>query len=415
MKNCSLGCLLLLSSPAIAMAQTTEPFIPHPALETASGGAGAMHPTHQLGKFGESFVRENLRASGFEVHDANLNDRGIDLLAVRRNARGDLSEVRPVEVKTRSRGVDFRLETTQDGPQLSAEWTSKRLARLAREHPDPALRRLAAEVLALKDAHPEWIRPQLHGLSIGDNAYQVFRVESKSGAIQGLESGNSLTRFLKRLAKADVNPATRQAAVRHLQHFDQMQAAALTREASSAAVMARSVTPTEAALKPMPGAGARALPEAAEAATAEAGMLTKVVPIAAKTVAVAAVVVDGAVRGHQAYQVEQRFQRGEISDRDRVLAHAKNGCGIACGWGGALALGSQGAAWGSALGPLGTAGGGLLGGVVGYLGGEKVAEVVIDHAADGIYAGVNAARDASGWAGDRASHLWGLAKRQVGW
>ena len=138
----------------------------------------------------------NLRASGYEVHDANLNDRGIDLLAVRRNPQGELIAVRPVEVKMRSRGVEFRLGRTQDGPQLSARWTDKRLAQLAREHPDPALRRLASEVLALKEAHPERIQPQLHGLSIGDNAYRVFRVEPKSGAIQGLESESSVTRFL---------------------------------------------------------------------------------------------------------------------------------------------------------------------------------------------------------------------------
>ncbi len=87
-----IGCTLLVLSPALAIAQTTETIVPHPALETISSGAEAMHPTHQLGKFGESFVRENLRAGGFEVYDANLNDRGIDLLAVRRDAQGRWSK-----------------------------------------------------------------------------------------------------------------------------------------------------------------------------------------------------------------------------------------------------------------------------------------------------------------------------------
>ena len=87
-----IGCTLLVLLPALAVAQTTEAIVSHPALETISSGAEAMHPTHQLGKFGESFVRANLRASGFEVHDANLNDRGIDLIAVRRNAQGRWSK-----------------------------------------------------------------------------------------------------------------------------------------------------------------------------------------------------------------------------------------------------------------------------------------------------------------------------------
>ena len=170
-----LSWLVVLLLPSAGFAQTSERVIPHPALSTEP-----MHPTHQLGKFGESFVRENLRASGFEVYDANLNERGIDLLAVRRDVQGTLTEVRPVEVKMRSRGSEVRLETTRDGWQLSAEWTDKRLARLAREHPDPRLRQLASEVLSLEQAHPEKIRPQLHSLSIGEDSYRVFRVESKT-------------------------------------------------------------------------------------------------------------------------------------------------------------------------------------------------------------------------------------------
>jgi Holliday junction resolvase-like predicted endonuclease len=124
-----------------------------------------MDAAHLLGRFGESFVRENPRASGFEVYDANLNGRGIDLIAVKRDAQGTLTEARPVEVKTRSQGTDFRLDSTQEGRQLSSDWTSRRLARLAEQHPDPRLRQVAAEVLKLKEVHPEQIRPQLWGLA----------------------------------------------------------------------------------------------------------------------------------------------------------------------------------------------------------------------------------------------------------
>ncbi len=121
------------------------------------------------------------------------------------------------------------------------------------------------------------------------------------------------------------------------------------------------------------------------------------------------------MRGYLAYQVEQQYRRGEISDRDRVVAHAKNGAGMAGGWTGAVALGAQGAAWGSALGPIGTAGGGLIGGVGGYFGGEKLAEVIIDQGADILNAGVNAARDGATWVGGQATHLWGLTTSRLGW
>ncbi len=414
MKHLEWAALILLL-PAVARSRTAETLVPHPAVESAAAGANPMNATRQLGRFGESFVRENLRASGYEVYDANLNDRGIDLLAVKRSPQGELIEVRPIEVKTRSRGVDFRLESTQDGFQLSSGWTDKRLAQLARDHPDPTLRRLAADVLVLKDSHPERIRPRLHGLSTGDNAYKVFLIEPKSGAIQGLESESSLTRFLRKLAEANVKPAIRQAAVRHLQQFDQIQAGVLSREASSTAVAARPVTPASAVSKQVPGPTSTSLSEAAEVVASESGVIAKALPIAAKTVAVAAVVADGVTRGHQAYQVEQRFQRGEISDRDRVLAHARNGSGMALSWTGAAALASQGAAWGSALGPFGTAGGGVIGGVAGYLGGEKVAEVAVEHGADAIYAGVNAARDSVGWVNGQATQLWGVTRSHLGW
>ena len=406
---------VVLLLPSIGFAQTADQIVSHPALGTVSHGSEAMRPAHQLGKFGESFVGENLRASGFDVYDANLNDRGIDLLAVRRDPQGSLIEVQPVEVKTRSRGIENRLGMTQEGRQLSAEWTERRLARLAREHSDPRLRQLASEILTLKQAHPEMIRPQLHSLSIGDNSYRVFRVDPKSGAVEGLLSESSVTRMLRRISEADVNPTTRRAAIQHLQQFDQVQASVLGCEASSPVAATRSATAANVEASQLPGA-AKALPGAAsEAGAAESGILAKALPVAAKTVAVAAAVADVGIRGYQACGVEQQYQRGEISDRERVIAHAKNGGGMACGWGGAVALGSQGAAWGSALGPLGAAGGGFIGGAAGYFGGEKLAEIVVDQGAAAIYAGVNAARDGAAWFGSQATHVWGITKSHLGW
>jgi len=437
MKTHIIGFTLLLLSPALAVAQTTEMIVPHPALETVSDGTQAMHPSQQLGKFGESFVRENLRASGYEVYDANLNGHGIDLLAIRRDAQGVLIEVRPVEVKTRSLGTDFRLDMTRDGRQLSSEWIDTRLAKLAREHPDHAIRQLATEITAFKAAHPEQVHPQLHGLSIGDDVQRMFRVDPRTGAVDGLVSEGRVTRLLKRLSEAEVNPATRQAATRHLQQFDQIQAS----------IPARAGTPAIAAELPATSAeacsvgkasqlvkGAEALPGASgEAVAAESSLLTKALPVAGKTLAVAGAILDVGVRTHQACQVEQQFQRGEISDRDRVVSHAKNGAGMAAGWGGAIALGSQGAGWGSALGPVGTVVGGVGGGIGGYLGGEKLAQGAVEMSSEVVYSGVNTTRTAIHWvskqlesgasaarfgaehASKQIGSLWNSGRSRLGW
>ena len=135
-------------------------------------------------------------------------------------------------------------------------------------------------------------------------------------------------------------------------------------------------------------------------AAVESGLLTHALPAAGKALMAAGVVVDAGARAHQAYQVEQKFRRGDISDRDRVIAHAKNVAGMAGGWGGATALGSQGALWGSALGPVGTIVGGAGGGALGYVGGEKLAEGAVEIGSGVIYAGLSATRGTSARAGE---------------
>lgn len=421
-----LGMTLIALVPSLGWGQAATSIIPHPAVETVSIGAKPLDPSHQLGKFGESVARENLRASGFEVYDANLNDRGIDLLAVKRDTHGKLKEVRAVEVKTRSQGTDFRLDMTRDGRQLSADWLDSRLAKLVREHPDPAIRQLVSEITALKTAHPGQVHPQLHGLSIADDVQRVFRVDPRTGTVDGLVSEGRVTRLLERLSEAEINPATRRAAIRHLQQFDQIRASRPTRlvaptiaaELAGTTVETSSVGRASQLFK-----AAEALPGVSvETAAAESRLLTKAVPVAGKVLPVAGAIIDVGVRGRQAYQVEQQFQRGEISDRDRVISHAKNGVGMAGGWGGAMALGSQGALWGSALGPVGTGLGGVGGGIVGYVGGEKLAEGAVEMGSEVVYRGVKTARDATRRAGEQlesgasaARSSWNSAWSCLGW
>ena len=146
----------------------------------------------------------------------------------------------------------------------------------------------------------------------------------------------------------------------------------------------------------------------AVAATSEAGeasIISKALPAASKALLVGGALADAGLRGHEAYEVEKRYQRGEIDDRERVIAHARNGAGMAGGWFGALALGSQGAAWGSVLGPGGAAVGGIGGGVGGYLGGEKLAEEVVDLGSNALYRGVDAARSGVTRLGGRITSL----------
>lgn len=102
----------------------------------------------------------------------------------------------------------------------------------------------------------------------------------------------------------------------------------------------------------------------------------------------AAVAIDAGLRVYEAYQVEQAYQRGEITQQQRTKTHVKNVATAAGGypgggagaWGGATA----GATIGTAICPgIGTCIGGAIGGIAGAIGGywagEKAADMAVDY------------------------------------
>jgi hypothetical protein len=144
--------------------------------------------------------------------------------------------------------------------------------------------------------------------------------------------------------------------------------------------------------------------EGASKAATGASTLSKV----GKTAGVIGIAIDGGIRIHSAIETERKFERGEISDKDRELAHAKNAAGMAGGWCGAIAgakLGATGgAAVGSAVAPgpgtaVGATVGGAAGGVAGYFGGEAVAE----KAATWV---VQTVHDTGTTVAEAATHTW---------
>ncbi|GAB4142804.1 MAG: hypothetical protein Kow0040_31880 [Thermogutta sp.] len=118
-------------------------------------------------------------------------------------------------------------------------------------------------------------------------------------------------------------------------------------------------------------------------AASGARVASKTLGTAAKVAGPVAVGVDVALRAERVRQVEQAYARGEITQGERRLEHAKNAAGCAGGWAGAYAGGEIGAGAGAAVGTaicpgIGTAIGGFVGGVTGaiggYFAGEKLAE-----------------------------------------
>ena len=121
---------------------------------------------------------------------------------------------------------------------------------------------------------------------------------------------------------------------------------------------------------------------AGKEAAEKIGAGAKALKVAAKTIPVIAVGVEGVNRGKEIMNTEEQFSNGKITVQEREIAHTKNVAGGVGGFTGAaygFGIGAEGGAiLGSFAGPVGTAvggfAGGLAGGVAGYLGGEAAAK-----------------------------------------
>jgi hypothetical protein len=114
---------------------------------------------------------------------------------------------------------------------------------------------------------------------------------------------------------------------------------------------------------------------------------------AARVAGAVGVAADVGIRGYEAYQVEQQFREGRISQAGRVASHAGNAGGFAGGWGGAVAGAKGGAAAGGMIGapfggvgaPIGGAIGGIIGGIGGYFAGEYVGKTAAERTSRCLY------------------------------
>jgi Holliday junction resolvase-like predicted endonuclease len=352
-------------------AARAEHLVPHPAVVRQAVW------THQLGAFGESAVREWMRATGKQVVDLNMGKQGIDLLA---REVGPDGRVRYIigEVKALTDGTDFQLkETVGDGRQLSRPWVESRLDRAARLHPSADCRRMAREALDALRTNPAAVTAELHGIGVKANVYDIRRVDMGTarfvpGPDGQLPRSMKLTRLLGSLSDRATDPYVRAAAAKHLRTFQLIRAACPTAAVPEAAVLtvaraagvdvesARKVL-TEAAEHPPAAGGAR---------WAKVG--GKVVKVAGPAGAVLAV----GVFTVEAAEIEQRADRGEISREQADAEIGKLAAGAAAGAGGGIVGMAGGAAIGTAVCPLvGTIIGGIVGGVGGGFGGEWVGRV----------------------------------------
>lgn len=131
-------------------------------------------------------------------------------------------------------------------------------------------------------------------------------------------------------------------------------------------------------------------------APTSAGTAGKALRIAGKLAIPVGLILDGAVRTEDAVKVEEAFQDGLLTQQQREQEHAKNAAGMAGGWAGAVAGAKLGAEGGSAAGSVvapgpgtffGGLGGCVIGGVLGYFGGEHLAEAGVGWVIEKLHKG----------------------------
>ena len=374
--------------------------MPHPA-------QSATNPNRwnqALGQFGESLVRNSERVRGHEVFNLNVGEHGIDGL-VRSVGPDGKADFKLIEVKTRQNGTEFQLSDTKLGKQLSHPVIEDRLATAAANHPDAATRKVAAEALERFRANPASLKAELHGVSIGDNRYIVRAVDSATGTIKGEIASPRVTDVLKNLSERASSEEVRRMATRHLAEFDQLQAASKPRIVKGDGLAKEMAKLAGVEEKQM----GNAITEAAEHIKVPGqsrwikagGKVFKFVGCAAGP---AGVVIGAAVYTVEAADIEQRFERGEITLEQANAEHAKLAVRTTGAAGGAIGGVMAGAAIGSFICPgAGTVIGGIVGGVGGAIGTDLVmaATGLTDALAEFLQPGVDGVRKACDFLKDK--------------
>jgi hypothetical protein len=357
-----IGTALILANSALGAAPMTEPVanaVNHPLFATdPARSAGAWK--RGIEQHGESLATRSLWLRGYAVLDGKLaGNKGIDLIGIKRDATGVLTDVRLVEVKTRYGNGKPRLAETQHGIQTSRRWFTDRLMKLRSRGVEG--RSLALEISRFRKSSglPIERLGEVHDITLRAGNYTIrdpVTLAERSGPI-------SIPSLLNQVAEK--LPADRPWALQHLAHADQISDARMAQWITS--------TPSSRALERV-ATGPVASIEAKQALRGSRRVLARA---AGRVALVVAIVMDA----HEIYGHVRDYRNGRLSRQEFVVAMARSGGGIAGAWTGA-AGGAWMGAWIGGFGgpvawitvPVGSAVGGTVGGIAGYFGGSYLGE-----------------------------------------
>jgi hypothetical protein len=389
-----------------------EPLVTHPAASATT----AQGWNRQMGKFGESLVREVHRARGLEVFNLNVGEHGIDGLVRATGSDGRVA-FRVIEIKTLQHGTDFRLGQTRAGRQLSASWIEDRLAKAASLHGEAEVKKAASQALEQFRKAPASIPVELHGVSVCDNRYVVKLVAPATGAFKGEAVNCKVTGVWEELAQKARGKDVRQAAARHLAEYHRLREAVKPRVVQGAR-LARKLAEAAGVEEKQLG---KALKEASEhirvpGQSRWVKVGGKMFKFAGKAAGPAGVVIGVVVYTAEAAEIEQKVERGELTREQADAQQVKLAVRTTSAGGGALAGAAGGAAIGTFLCPgPGNVVGGIVGAVAGCVGADLVmaATGLTDALGEFLAPGVEATRRACSYIKEQGIAVTIAAREQL--
>jgi hypothetical protein len=353
---------LVLANSALGAAPIAEPVakaVSHPLFAIDSTRSSGLWK-RGIERHGESLATRSLWLRGYEVLDGKLaGNKGIDLIGIKRDAVGTLTDVRLVEVKTHYGNGKPRLAETQHGIQTSRKWFTDRLMKLRSRGGEG--RSLALEISRFRKSSglPIERLGEVHDIKLRAGNYIIrdpVTLVERAGPI-------SIPSLLNQVAEK--LPADRPWALQHLAHADQISDARMAQWVTS--------TPSSRALERIV-TGPVASIEAKQAFRGSRRVLARA---AGRVALVVAILMDA----HEIYGHVREYRNGRLTRQEFVIAMARSGGGIAGAWTGA-AGGAWVGAWIGGFGgpvawitvPVGGALGGAAGGIAGYFGGSYLGE-----------------------------------------
>jgi hypothetical protein len=159
-------------------------------------------PKIQLGAWGETIARGSMKSRGVKVFqpDPKIGSKGIDALSIKKDASGNIKQIKLSEVKTRKDYLagEADLTDTKTGKQMSNRWVKPRLTELAKRSDEVGD---AARFGLLNFDNQKKVSKELISYDVLNDKYKVSNITDTNGKLNlsGVNSDKT-TRVLKDLS-----------------------------------------------------------------------------------------------------------------------------------------------------------------------------------------------------------------------